>query len=109
MYSTERDRTPMRRTDEQKKAALQQRIAALKEKVQRIEKRGIEAERRNRVHVGIVVGWGMIEHAIRNPDSEVRRVASGLIEAHLRDHPNDHSITELLARLTTTPESREAG
>jgi hypothetical protein len=48
----------MRKTDEQKKAALRQRIATLKEKVRRIERREATQERRDRAHVGIVVGWG---------------------------------------------------
>ena len=64
----------VRKTDEQKKAALQQRIATLKEKVRRIERREATEERRARAYIGIVIGWGMIEHALRNPDSEVRRI-----------------------------------
>src|SRR3954464_1824560 len=77
----------VRKTDEQKKAVLQQRIAALKEKVRRIERREATEGRRARAHIGIVIGWGMIEHALGNPDSEVRRIAIRLIETHLREHP----------------------
>jgi hypothetical protein len=98
----------MRKTDEQKKAALQQRIAALKEKVRRIERREAAQERRDRAHVGIVVGWAMIEHALRNPNSKVRRVAIGLVETYLRDHPDDRPIAELLAKLTAPEAQREA-
>ena len=96
------------KTDEQKKAALQQRIAALKEKVRRIERREATEERRARAHVGIVIGWGMIEHALRNPDSEVRRVAIRLIEAHLREHPDDRPVAELLTRLSALAALSEA-
>jgi hypothetical protein len=45
----------MRKTDDQKKAALQQRIAALKEKVRRIERREATEERRARAHVGFIL------------------------------------------------------
>ncbi len=99
----------MRKTDEQKKAALQQRIAALREKVRRIERREADQERRDRAHVGIVVGWGMIEHAMRNPTSEVRRVAIGLVETYLRDHPDDRPVADLLARLTAPSTDAQEG
>ena len=98
----------VRRTDEQKKAALQQRIAALKEKVRRIERREATEERRARAHVGIVIGWGMIEHALRNPDSEVRHVAIRLIETHLRERPDDRPVAELLTRLNAPAALSEA-
>jgi hypothetical protein len=98
----------VRKMDEQKKAALQQRIAALKEKVRRIERREATEERRARAHVGIVVGWGMIEHALRNPDSEVRRVAIRLIETHLHERPDDHPVAELLTRLNVPAALSEA-
>jgi hypothetical protein len=98
----------MHKTDEQKKAALQQRIAALKEKVRRIDRREADQDRRDRAHLGIVVGWGMIEHALCSPESEVRRVALGVLEAHLRQHPDDRPVAELHARLSAPAESREA-
>jgi hypothetical protein len=98
----------MRKTGEQKKAALQQRIAALREKVRRIERRENAQERHARAHVGIVVGWGMIEHALAHPNSEIRRVAIRLIEDHLRERPDDRPVDELLARLKASAESREA-
>jgi hypothetical protein len=94
----------VRKTDEQKKAALQQRIAALKEKVRRIERHETLQERRARAHVGIVVGWGMIEHALSNPDSEVRRVVIRLIEDYLRERPDDRPVAELLERLSAESE-----
>ena len=98
----------MRKTDEQKKAALQQRIAALGEQVRRIDQRENAQARRARVHVGIVIGWGMIEHALCNPDSEVRRVALQLIEAHLRERPDDKPVAALLERLKAAGQSTEA-
>jgi hypothetical protein len=96
------------RTDEQKKAAYQQRIAALKEKVRRIERRETTQERRARAHVGIVLGWGMIEHALAHPHSEVRRVAIRLIEDYLRERPDDRSVADLLERLNPAPEATAA-
>ena len=98
----------MRKTDEQKKAAYQQRIAALREKVRRIERRETMQERRDRVHVGIVIGWGMIEHALRNSNSEVRHVAIRLIEDHLRERPEDRPVAELLERLNSASETTAA-
>jgi hypothetical protein len=50
----------------------------------------------------------MIEHALRNPNSEVRRVAIGLVETYLRDHPDDRPVADLLARLTAPADQREA-
>jgi hypothetical protein len=95
----------VRKTDEQKKAAYQQRIAALREKVRRIERRETMQERRDRAHVGIVIGWGMIEHALRNPNSEVRRVAFRLTEDHLRERPDDRPVAELLKQLNSASET----
>jgi hypothetical protein len=59
-----------------------ERIEKLKQKAARIDqelRRALAAEKKQaeqtRVHCGIVIGLGMIEHANSNPDSEVRRVA----------------------------------
>jgi hypothetical protein len=98
----------MRKTDEQKKAAYQQRIAALREKVRRIERREATRQRRDRAHIGIIVGWGMIEHALAHPHSEVRRVAVRLLEAHLSEQPDDRAVAELRERLAAPAEKREA-
>jgi len=93
----------MRKTDEQKQASLEQRIAALREKVRRIEQRKSQQERRDRAHVGITVGWGLIEHGRSNPKSEVRRVAISVIEAHLAERPEDRPMAELLTELKALP------
>ncbi len=53
---------------------------------------------------GIVVGWGLIEHALAHPHSEVRRVAVRLLEAHLHDRP----VADLLARLKAAGGQKEA-
>lgn len=98
----------MRKTDEQKKAAYQQRIAALREKVQRIERRENAQERRDRAHVGIVVGWAMVEHALAHPHSEVRHVAIRLIEDYLRERPDDRPVVDLLKRLNSASEATAA-
>lgn len=97
-----------RKSDDERKAYLQQRLAAIKDNLKRIERREVKEERRDRAHVGIVIGWGMIEHALRHPNSEVRRVAICLIEDHLRDRPDDRPVAELLERLNTTSETTAA-
>jgi hypothetical protein len=97
-----------RKSDEERKAYLQQRLTAIKENLKRIERREATQERRDRAHVGIVIGWGMIEHALRNPNSEVRRVAIRLIEAHLRERPDDLPVADLLERLNTASEATAA-
>jgi hypothetical protein len=89
----------MRKTDEQKQASLEQRIAALREKVKRIEQRKSQQERRDRLHVGMIIGWGLIERARSNPKSEVRRVALDLIQTHLAEKPDDRPMAELLDML----------
>ena len=91
----------MRKTDEQKKAAYQQRIAALREMVRRTERQEVSQERRDRAPVGIVLGRALIEHALSNPNSEVRRLAIHLIEDHLHERPDDRPVAELLERLST--------
>jgi hypothetical protein len=75
---------------------------------QRIDRRETAQARRARAHVGIVIGWGIIEHALAHPYSEVQRVAIRLIEAHLRERPDDKPVAALLERLKTTGESTEA-
>ena len=97
----------MRKMDEQKKAAYQQRIAALREKFRRIERRENAQERRARAHIGIVVGWAMIEHALAHPHSEVRRVAVRLLAAHLHERPDDRPVADLLAQLKAAADQRE--
>jgi uncharacterized protein YydD (DUF2326 family) len=97
-----------RKSDEERKAYLQQRLTAIKENLKRIERREATQERRDRAHVGIVIGRGMIEHALRNPNSEVRRIAIRLIEDHLRERPDDRPVEELLEQLKVPGEKREA-
>ena len=97
-----------RKSDEERKAYLQQRLTAIKDNLKRIERREATQERRDRAHVGIVIGWGMIEHALRNPNSEVRRVAIRLIEAHLCERPDDPPVAELLAQLNAPAAPSEA-
>jgi hypothetical protein len=50
----------------------------------------------------------MIEHALRNPDSEVRHVTIRLIETHLRERPDDRLVAELLTRLDAPAALSEA-
>jgi hypothetical protein len=89
----------MAKTLEQRKAALEQRIAALRERAKRIDRTKSAQDRRDRAHVGIVVGWGMIEHALNKPVSEVQSVVVEVIKKHLADHPEDRAVADLLAML----------
>jgi hypothetical protein len=99
----------MRKTEEQKKAALQQRIAALKMKVKRIEKREAEAERRARTH-RLIVSGAIVEDLL--PKFQNTAFAAAFIAAvreHLTVHPADmDGFAELLDRLTAPAANREA-
>lgn len=99
----------MRKTDEQKKAALQQRIAALKQKVRRIEKRGAEAGRRARNRRLIVLG-AIVEGRIVDDPSSISAQAIALdIEAHVTAHPRDRdTLADLLACLTAPADLPDA-
>jgi hypothetical protein len=79
----------MPQSDEEKKAALQQRIAALKMKVRRIERRETDAERRARNHRLIVTGAIVEEHALGNPNSELARAYGRLLAQRVeaKDRP----------------------
>jgi hypothetical protein len=99
----------MRKTDEQKKAALQQRIAALKEKVRRIEKRGAEAERRARNHRLIVLGAIVESQIIDNSHSVSAQAIARDIEDYVTAHPRDrNTLADLLACLTASSTLRQA-
>jgi hypothetical protein len=99
----------MRKTDEQKKAALQQRIATLKAKVRRIEKREVEAERRARTH-RLIVSGAIVEDLL--PKFQNTAFANAFIAAvreHIEAHPEDRdSFAELLDKLTAPSDQREA-
>lgn len=88
----------MRKTDDQKQAAYQQRIEMLRAKVRRIEKRKNEQDRRDRTHVGVIIGWAMIEYAEAHPKSDARRALVAAIKSYLGEHPDDRAMSELLAR-----------
>jgi 2-methylcitrate dehydratase PrpD len=69
----------MRQTDEQKKAASQLQITALKMKVRRIEQREADAARHARNHRLIVGGAIVEEHALENPAGEFARAYGQLL------------------------------
>lgn len=73
----------MPQTDEQKKAVLQQRIAALKMKIRRIERREADTERRARNHRLIVSGTIVEEHALQDPGGEFARAYGRLLAQHV--------------------------
>jgi hypothetical protein len=79
----------MPQTVEQKKAALQQRIAALKMKIKRIEKRETEGERRARNHRLIIAGAIAEDDALAHPDSEFARAYGRLLAQRVeaKDRP----------------------
>jgi len=93
----------MRKTDEQKVASYQERMAKLRAKVKRIEQRQSQQERRDRTHVGVIVGWSLIEHAEAHPKSEVRSVLMATIKSYLGERPDDRAMTDLLARVSGEP------
>lgn len=97
-----------RRSDEERLAALQRRIAALKDRQRALNQRLSAKERKARAHVGIVAGWGIIDHAAAHPESEVARVLVRVLEDHRRTRPDDKPVAELLARLTAPAANREA-
>jgi hypothetical protein len=82
-----------------------ERIEKLKQKAARIEqelRRALAAEKKQaeqtRVHCGIVIGLGMIEHANKNPDSEVRRVAIRIAQNWIATRPKERdAFAPLLA------------
>ena len=93
----------MRKTDEQKVASYQERMAKLRAKVKRIEHRKSQQERRDHIHVGVIVGWGMMDMASEHPKAEVRSVLMVVIKNYLVEHPNDRAMMDLLARVSGAP------
>ena len=106
-----------RMTDDEKLAALEKRKADVRAEQLRINReiRGVQSHKKNqarsdRAHVGIVVGLEMIEHANRNPGSEVHRVAVRILENHLARRPDDRPVAEMLVQLKAAgavPEAAE--
>ena len=70
--------------------------------MQRIDARHTSQSERTRNHIGIAIGNQLIEHARRNPGSEVRQVAIRIIENHLKIRPKDTAVVDLLAELKGT-------
>jgi hypothetical protein len=91
----------MRKTDEQKKAAYQQRIAVLRTKVRRIEKREADADRRARTRRLIVSGAIVEELLPKFRDTAFAGAFIAAVREHLAAHPADaDGFAELLERLT---------
>ena len=84
------------------------RTAAERE-LKRLKAAKKEQEDNRRAHVGIVVGLPLIEHAFRNPASEVRAVIVRVLEHHMTLRPNDPPVAELLARLKAPASVSPAG
>jgi len=98
-----------------------ERIAALEKQKEDIRKKGLALNRkirglrsrqrsqadRDRSHIGIVVGLGMIEHAIRNPGSEVRRIVLAHLEKRPDDRPKFGDLLALWDDPQPTPEAAE--
>ena len=99
----------MRKTDEQKKAALQQRIALLKTKVKRIEKREADQERSARSRRLIVSGAILEDLLPKFRNTAFSKAFIGAVREHLAAHPADaDGFAELLGRLTAPNDRREA-
>jgi hypothetical protein len=99
----------MRKTDEQKRAALQQRIAVLKAKVRRIEQHQATAERRARTRRLIVSGAIVEELLPKFQDTAFATAFIAAVREHIKQHPVDaDSFAELLDQLTAPADQREA-
>jgi hypothetical protein len=93
-----------RRTDEEIRTALQERIAKLQQKVRRIDKRSASQARRERNHRLIVAGTLAETHALRNPRSEYARIHVGLLKQYAR--PEDrHLFAELFRAVLPAAEA----
>jgi len=79
-----------RRTNEELRTALQERIAKLQQKVRRIDKRTANQARRERSHRLIVGGTLAETHALRNPRSEFAETLVRLISQYAR--PEDRHL-----------------
>lgn len=84
---------------EKRKADIRARQLKLNRELRAVRDRQRDQAERTRAHVGIVVGLPLIEHAIRNPGSEVRRVMIRILENHLALRPEDKPVADLLAEL----------
>ena len=79
-----------RRTDDQLRTALQERIAKLQQQVRRIDKRAANQARRERNHRLIVGGTLAETHVLQNPRSEYARLHVELIRQYAR--PEDRHL-----------------
>lgn len=95
-----------RRSDEEMRTALQERIAKLQQKVRRIDKRTANQSRRERNHRLIVGGTLAETHVLRNPRSEYARIHIGLIKEYAR--PEDRHLFADLFRAVLLPEEAAA-
>jgi hypothetical protein len=86
-------------TIEERIARQEAKRTAADRELKRLKATEKEQAEQTRRHVGIVVGIPLIEHAFRNPASEVRRVMIRVLENHMTIRPNDPPVAELLARL----------
>jgi hypothetical protein len=96
----------MPQMDEQKKAALQQRIAALKMKIKRIEKRESDTERRARNHRLIIAGAIVEDDTLARPDSEFARAYGRLLAQ--RVEANERPLFAELFRVLLPANEAEA-
>ena len=95
-----------RLTDDQKKAALQERIAKLQQQVRRINKRAENQSRRQRNHRLIVSGTLAETHALKNPRSEYAKIHVGLLKQYAR--PEDRHLFAELFRAVLPPAEADA-
>jgi hypothetical protein len=79
----------MRKSPEERKAALERQIAAKKQIIRRIEKRETEAQRRARNHRLIIAGAIAVDDALAHPDSEFARAYGRLLaqQVEAKDRP----------------------
>ena len=95
-----------RRSDDEIRADLQQRIAKLHQKVRRIDKRKENQARRERNHRLIVEGTLAETHALRNPTSDFAKTLARLIAEYAR--PEDrHLFADLFQAVLSADKAAE--
>jgi hypothetical protein len=100
------------RAGEKQKEAVHAKRVGIDRKIRKLKTRKRTKTDRARVHAAIVVGLEIIEHALRNPGSEVRRVGVRIMDNHLTKRPEDLPVADTLAKLKAPdalPEAANAG
>lgn len=88
-----------RRPNPERIKKLEQQAARIDRDLRKARADEKQQARSDRAHVGIVAGLPMIDHALRNPSSEVWRVLVRILESHMALRPKDLLVADTLAKL----------